>query len=52
MALAELGPCRVSSPLDVWAELHARKLINKVQFDALMDRTIKTSGLPGMPRRF
>lgn len=52
MALAELGPRRVSTPLDVWADLHARKLITKAHFDDLMDRTIKSSSLPGIPRRF
>lgn len=52
MALAELGPGRVTTPLDVWADLHRRRLITQEQFAALMDRTVKKSGLPGMPRRF
>jgi hypothetical protein len=52
LALAELGRGRVASPFDLWAHLSRAKLITAAQFEALCQRTVKTSAFPGVPRRF
>jgi hypothetical protein len=52
VALAELGPGRVSTPLDVWADLHRPRLITVVQRDEMTRRTVTHGSLPGLPRRF
>lgn len=52
LALAELGSGRVATPFDLWDDLSRKGLITRVQFDALCKRTVKESGLPGLPRRF
>jgi hypothetical protein len=51
VALAELGPARVSTPLDVWHDLASRGLISNGQRDAMVRRTICGSALPGVPLR-
>jgi hypothetical protein len=51
VALAELGPTRVASPLDLWRELFAEGLIDESQFSNLCDAVVKALGLPGTPAR-
>ncbi len=52
IAIAELGPGRVSTPLDVWYDLQRRDLISTEQRDTLVQRTVGQASLPGVPRRF
>ncbi|MCA9559700.1 MAG: hypothetical protein H6704_30530 [Myxococcales bacterium] len=53
VALAELGPGRVATPFDVWADLERRGLVSAADRAALDAETLKTTqGLfPGVPRR-
>jgi len=52
LAMAELGGARVATPFDCWASLKDNLLISPAQFSTLCERTVKESGLPGLPRRF
>ena len=51
LALAELGPRRVATPFDVWADLQERSLITADRFDALCQQSVKRAGLERLPRR-
>ncbi len=50
LALAELGPGRISTPFDLFAELHAEELITADQRDQAWNRTA-TLGRCGVPHR-
>jgi len=51
LALAELGPGRVATPFDLWADLRGRGLVSQEAFEALCDGTRKRFRLPGVPER-
>jgi hypothetical protein len=52
LALAELGPGRVSTPFDFWDEMRAEGLISHLHFEQLCRRTLASgSSLTGLPLR-
>ncbi len=52
LALAELGRERVAMPFDLWSDLLAKNLIGATQYGELCQRTVKQTGLPGLPARY